>query len=330
MRRRRFRIAQLMEDSQVKAATMQAESSQVPQNQAATVQTAETVTPSWLNPSQRRILDLQQQSGNQSAQRALGLIQRAAPTAEKKGDDKKDEKEQDDKLSEALNSSALQGVDDKQDNPSILATAITAYKSKKYGIALVAFRELVHQTNHPRMLLNMAICELRLDMFKEAERDLTMAMQTEELNEGDYSRAISALDASRKLQNAGSVGFVSLPSNVDTEESPLAKDPRAIRHQIESLYRTAESAAKSEDYEGSLNAFRLAQSRLPNPITQINIGKTLVMLQRYGEAADAFNKAKSNRALGSGHRKIVEAEIEATKHFQGKQLDGMGDLPRDD
>jgi len=66
---------------------------------------------------------------------------------------------------------------------------------------------------------------------------------------------------------------------------------------------------------------------LPNPITLINIGKILVMQQRYSEAANLFDKALHDRTLNGPARKTAEAELEATKKFQGMRLDMLATRP---
>jgi len=314
MRRRRYRlvIQKAMEEQRSQAI-------QPPTTRAATLQPAEigSAGPSWLHPAQQRVLDVQQQFGNQ---RAMALIQRAP----------KDTKEQE-KESAAqevvATADQVQGVNDPTSNVSLLAAAITAYKGKKYGTALIAFRELYRQSQSTTMLLNMAICELRLDLFHEAQIDLNDVLLEGSISPGDRTRAISALDAVKKLESAHSIGYMSLPSNIDTDNSPLAKDPRAIRHEISSLYRSAEGNSRSEDYEAALNTFKLAQKRLPHPVTMLNIGKIYVMLQRYSEAISAFEIALRDRQLTGGARKAAEAEREAAKHFQGKRLDMLGGAP---
>jgi tetratricopeptide (TPR) repeat protein len=210
---------------------------------------------------------------------------------------------------------------------SLLSGALTAYKNKKYAIALLAFRQLLALEPRPGLLINIAVIEMRLDMLKEAMEDVQEALKSDALTPEERGRAIAAHGAIEKLENANAVGFLALPSNVDTESSPMAKDPRAIRHQVQSLYRSAEGAAKSEDYEGAFNAFKTAQERLPNAVNLINMGKILVMLQRYSEASSMFERALHDRTIPSPIRKVAEAELEASKRFQGMRLDYMGDPP---
>lgn len=323
MRRRRFRIKIISNEDQLRASAQPSHASPTaaPANRAAVVQSAEPASTVWLKPAQQRLLDMQQQSGNQAAQRALGIVQRAG---------KDNPKEEENKLAEVVEApEEMQGLNEKPTTHSLFADAQAAYKNKKYGTALIFFRELFRQSFSPTMLLNMAICELRLDLFQEAQSDLEDVLKEEELTQEDRTRAIAALDSTKKLQDVKAIGFMSLPAKVDTENSPLAKDPRAIRNQINGYYRTAESAAKSEDYDAAYNAFRIAQERLPHPITLINIGKILVMQQRYSEAASLFEKAMRDRTLAGPARKTAEAELEATKKFQGLQLDMLGSPPPD-
>jgi tetratricopeptide (TPR) repeat protein len=323
MRRRRFRIVILNNEDKQRAAAQPSQTAATAVNRAATVQPAESSSaPIWLKPSQQRLIDMQQQSGNQAAQRALGIVQRAPKD--------KDAQAQEDALNQVVDAPGeIQSLNEKPTKNSLFADAQAAYKNKKYGMALLMFRELYRQSFASSMLINMAVCELRLDLFEEAENDLTDALKDEALSPEDRTRAIAALDCVTKLDDADSLGFMSLPSNIDTEQSKLAKDPRAIRHQINSYYRTAESAAKSEDYDAAFNAFRIAQDRLPNPVTMINMGKILVMQQRYSEAASMFEKALHDRTLGGPSRKAAEAELNAAKKFQGNQLDMLGSPPAD-
>lgn len=321
MRRRRFRIVVLKNEELQQRAHTQTPQTAAPANRAAVVQSAEPASPIWLKPSQQRLIDMQQTSGNQAAQRALGIVQRAP---------KENSKEEDNKLSEMVQMpEEVQGLNEKPTAHSMFADAQAAYKNKKYGTALILFRELFRQSFSPTMLINMAVCELRLDLFQEAKSDLEDVLKDDSISQEDRTRAIAALESAKKLEDAKAIGFMSLPSNVDTENSKLAKDPRAIRNHINSFYRTAESAAKSEDYDAAYNAFRIAQDRLPNPITMINIGKILVMQQRYSEAASLFEKALHDRTLTGPSRKTAEAELEAAKKFQGMRLDMLGNPPPD-
>ncbi len=319
MRRRRIRI-QRQEEEKPKRLPPQVA------HQAATVQTAESAGPVTLNPAQMRLLEIQQYAGNQSAMRVMRtMIQRAAVQ-----DKEKDEQSQLHDLNEAVNTGeAINGVNDPADAESLYGAATTAYKSRKYGTALIAFREMYMLNPSSHLLVNMALCEMRLDLFPEAQEDLNNALEMDDLDSLDRKRAMAALDATRKMQEAGAEGFMPLPKNVNTDNAPVGKEPRALRNQISAIYRTAEGAAKSEDYEAALNAFRSANRRLPNPITLLNIGKCLVMLQRYSEAATAFEQALRDRTLTGGPRKVTEAELEAAKRFQGQSLDQLGDPPSD-
>lgn len=332
MPRRRFRIV-LQQDEKPRTVDYTVTDS-------ATVSPAAQLTqadpaPRSLNPAQQRLIQMQQQMGNRHTLGQLGksqaggsLIQRATLDLP---DDLLDEvangsgQTPDQQLAqEKVNApSGVQGVNDPQNTRSLLMAAAAAYKDKKYGVALLAFQTLFPMDRAAKTLINIALCELRLDLFDEAIENLEIALSDDNLDREERSRAMSLLESAKKLKDVESVGFMSLPSNVDTENSPLGKEPRAIRNQIFSLYRTAEGAAKSEDYEASLTAFKLAQTRLPHPANLINIGKTLVMLQRYSEASTAFELAKSDRTLGNEGRKIAEIELEVTKRFQGQRLDAV-------
>lgn len=340
MGRRRFRLVQLLQNIADDPANQSVSRSVL--NQAATVQQAEPAGPSWMKPSQRRILELQQQMGNASVRKTLGAAIQRAPKAatapllgldpenenEQGEKDGKDKKEKKDALKEQVNAPEnVEGVNDQMDWRSLLSNALTAYKNKKYAIALLAFRQLMALEPRPGLLINIAIIEMRLDMFKEAKEDLENAVHSDALTPEERSRAIAAYGAVEKLNNANAMGFLPLPSNVDTEASPMAKDPRAIRHQVQSLYRTAEGAAKSEDYDAAFNAFKIAQDRLPHPVTMVNMGKILLMLQRYSEAASIFDRALHDRTMVAPVRKVTEAELEQAKRFQSMHLDDMGEPP---
>lgn len=320
MRRRRVRIRVQRHEEEQK----------LPPARSAAIQSAEAVPVLSVTPAQARILEIQQQRGNQSVLRTL--IQRAAANNQ----DQEDEQAQDgtdaekqNALSEVVDTGdQVTGINDKSSNPSLHSAAVTAYKAKKYGIALIAFRELFRDQPTPGLMVNMAICEIRLDLFPEAIHNLQQALDgSDGLSMLDRKRALLALDAAKKLESANSVGFLPLPGNIDTDAATVSKEPRALRNELRSIFQSAEGAAKGETYEFSLTAFRLAQRRLPNPITLINIGKCLVMLQRYSEAATAFDQALRDKQLPSSLRKMAEAELELVKHFQGQALDALGGLP---
>lgn len=320
MRRRRIRIQRQEEE---KAEQLRQRATK-PAASVQTAQVAEPAGPIALNPAQMRLLEIQQYAGNQSAMRVMrSMIQRAA-THEKD----KDDQSALNNISEAVNTSdAVAEIQDESDVRSTFSAAVTAYKDKKYGTALIAFRELYQFQPNSHILINMAICEMRLDLFPEAQSDLEQALDMDDLDGLDRKRATAALESTRKFEETGAVGFIPLPKNVNTDNATIAKEPRALRNQILSMYRTAEGAAKSEDYDAALNAFRLANKRLPNPVTLLNIGKCYVMLQKYSEAATAFEQALRDKTLIGGPRKITEAELEAAKRFQGQALDLMGDAP---
>ncbi len=323
MRRRRIRIQRHEDERPEKLRPRPA----IPQSaaiQQASIQAAEPAAPLGLRQAQANLLEIQQTAGNQAAMRVMRTLVQRAPG---KG---ADQKEETDALRKLVNTGdEVSGVNDRNDAHSLLAAAVAAYKEEKYGTALIAFRELHDMSPTAGTLINMAICELRLDMFPEAAVDLEESLENPDLTPTERKRALGALDAVRRLESAGAVGFVPLPNNVNTDSSPLAKEPRAIRNQLKVIYRSAEGAAKSEDYEAALSAFQLAQKRLPHPITLLNIGKCYMMLQKYSEATTAFQQALRDRSLTGGARKATEAELETIRGFQGKSFDDLGDLPPD-
>ncbi len=326
MRRRRIRIQRHIEDYQPPTV--------IQTTRAATLRSADPAPAVDLTPAQARLLQIQQQGGNQQAMRTL--IQRAMTDQrdqdDQNGGDSNDDQNAEQETEQALNEAVdtggeIVGVNDKKNLNSLQSAALTAYKSKKYGVALTILRELFRSSHNMSTLLDVAVCEMRLDMFQEAQHDLNMVLVAPELSMSDRKRAIAVMESTKQLMNSQAVGFIPLPSNVDTDNATIAKEPRAMRNHIEGFFTSAESAARGEAYEGALAAFQRAQKRLPNPITLLNIGKCLLMLQRYGEAETALRNAISDHTLAGGLRKMAEAELFSARQFQQHGFDRICGVP---